>query len=97
MDNPVPSWQRKAIEDELETREILRKQGEAEAQRLADNRWLDDDHLGLDDGRPGIGMGTSGMTYGLGGHVAMNLLWLGLLLVLGVVGYVLKSCGASGP
>jgi hypothetical protein len=92
MDNPVPSWQRKAIEDELETKEILRKQGEQESQRMFDNRMLDDDYLGLDDGRPGIGFGTSGMTYGFGGHVAMYLLWVGGLVLLAAIGYVLKSC-----
>jgi hypothetical protein len=99
-----PSWEQQEVEQEEDLRQTLTRMGEAESQRLADNRYYNDDYLGMDDGRPGLGFNP--LALDSGDFITMDMrtrliLWVvgaAVLVVILVVGQVLKrTAGANTP
>ncbi|MDQ3024067.1 MAG: hypothetical protein M3R04_06760 [bacterium] len=90
------SWERKLADEQAEEREILRRQGEAESQRLAENLFLHGDILGHDDGRAGLGINPTGfwfgnwITMGGGAYFLLSVVVLVIALLIIIVGQTLK-------
>jgi len=81
MDGPY-SLQRAMTEEEEEYQQTLHTMLHNEEVRLEANRYLDGDILGLDDGRPGIGWGSDGPTFGWQGYIVLHLIGLALVVML---------------
>jgi hypothetical protein len=86
----LPSWQQGQAEEELEYQRTMKRLGDAEQQRMAENFLLDDDIISLDDGRPGIGVGWGGLTLGSDGRLVYYVIGLLAAVIIIVVGQALK-------
>lgn len=89
-------------QDELEYQETLTRQGEAESRRLATNRYVDDDWVGFDDGRPGLSWSPfGGIHFGNFGGMPVEVFWrVAPYFILGLIGFGLwawNSCHSTAP
>jgi hypothetical protein len=89
-------------QDELEYQNTLSRQGEAESRRLATNRYVDDDWLGFDDGRPGMSWSPfGGLHFGNWGGMPVEVWWrVAPYILFGLIGFGLwawNSCQGSIP
>ena len=86
----LPRIQQEQATEEAEYQQTMQKLGQAEQDRLALNFYGNDDYLGLDDGRPGIGLGTSGLSFGLEGYMAYYLIAGVIAIIIVIIGQTLK-------
>lgn len=92
----LPRIQQAQLEEEQEYQRTMKRLGDAEQERLSDNLYLNDDYLGMDDGRPGLGWGWSGITMGWRDHLVWYAVGLAVLIVIAVLGQMLKAAQPAG-
>jgi hypothetical protein len=98
-----PSWEQQEVEQEEELRQTLTRMGEAESRRMEENRLFNDDYLGLDDGRPGLGINPLAedgdiITMDMRTRILLYVIGAVVLVAIVVVGQTLKrNVDANSP
>jgi hypothetical protein len=86
----LPRIQQQQLEEEQEYQRTMQRLGQAEQERIADNLYLNEDYLGMDDGRPGLGWGWGGITMGWREHLVWYVIGAAILIVIATAGQALK-------